>query len=181
MRETASSGVIAHPLVRGGVTFTQDCRSGDSALPQASISRGVEMDRLICNAHLAMAAPRVPLAVHLDPLHPEERALWDRYAELVAAAGPSEMIVNKSRIAFKAPHRNFTGCFFKSRRLELFFDLPEPVPESERDSRFRAVWAHSRTIWVHRLKIERLDELDEKLGRWLAAGWEAYLKPAAER
>lgn len=128
-----------------------------------------------------MPAPRVPLEVHLDPLKPEERALWDRYVELVAAAGPSEMVVNKSRIAFKAPHRNFTGGFFKSRRLELFFDLPEPVPESERDSRFRAVWEHSRTVWIHRLKIERLEELDEKLGHWLAASWKAYSKPPAER
>ena len=128
-----------------------------------------------------MAAPRVPLEVHLDPLKPEEHALWERYLELVAAAGPSEMIVNKSRIAFKAPHRNFTGCFFKSRRLELFFDLPEPVPENARDDRFRAVWEHSRTIWVHRLKIEQVDELDDQLGRWLAASWSAYSKPPDQR
>lgn len=80
----------------------------------------------------AMAAPRVPLEVHIDPLSPGERALWERYAELVAAAGPSEMIVNKSRIAFRAPHRIFTGCFFKSRRLELFFDLPSVRHARER-------------------------------------------------
>ena len=126
-------------------------------------------------------APRVPLEVHLDPLGAEERALWDRYVELVAAAGSSETIVTKSRIAFRAPQRNFTGAFFKTRRLELFFDLPKPVPEKERDARFRAVWQHSRTIWVHRLKIERLDELDDKLGAWLAASWTAYSKPADER
>lgn len=128
-----------------------------------------------------MPAERVPLEVHLDPLGAAERAIWDRYAELVEAAGPSEMIVNKSRIAFRAPHRNFTGGLFKTRRLELFFDLPEPIPESERDQRFRAVWEHSRTIWVHRLKIERLEELDDRLGAWLAASWVAYSKPAANR
>ena len=128
-----------------------------------------------------MAAPRVPLEVHLDPLSPEERALWERYVELVAAAGPSEMIVNKSRIAFKARHRNFTGCFFKSRRLELFFDLPEPVPENARDGRFRSVWEHSRTIWVHRLKVEHIEELDDRLGWWLVASWSAYSKPPDER
>jgi hypothetical protein len=128
-----------------------------------------------------MPAERVPLEVHLDVLTPEERALWDRYVELVEAAGPSEMIVNKSRIAFRAPQRNFTGAFFKTRRLELFFDLPEPVPERERNARFRAVWQHSRTIWVHRLKIERVEELDDQLGAWLADSWAAYAKPAAER
>jgi hypothetical protein len=128
-----------------------------------------------------MPAPRVPLETHLDALRPEERALWDRYLELVSAAGPSEMVVNKSRIAFKAPRRNFTGCFFKSHRLELFFDLPQPVPDAERDARFRAVWEHSRTIWVHRLKIERVEELDDNLRRWLAASWDAYSKPPAER
>ncbi len=128
-----------------------------------------------------MPAERVPLAVHLDPLTPSERGLWDHYVELVEAAGPSEMIVNTSRVAFRAPKRIFTGGFFKTRRLELFFDLPEPVPEAERDGRFRAVWQHSRTIWVHRLKIERLEELDEKLEGWLARSWQAYARPAAER
>jgi hypothetical protein len=128
-----------------------------------------------------MPADRVPLEVHLDALTPEERAIWDRYVELVDAAGPTELIVTKSRIAFRAPHRNFTGGFFRTRRLELFFDLPEPVPERERDHRFRAVWQHSRTIWVHRLKIERPEELDDKLATWLAASWAAYSKPAAER
>jgi hypothetical protein len=128
-----------------------------------------------------MPAERVPLELHLDPLGAEERAIWNRYVELVVAAGPAEMIVTKSRIAFRAPHRNFTGGFFKTGRLELFFDLPEPVPEHERDDRFRAVWEHSRTIWVHRLKIERLQELDDKLGAWLAASWAAYAKPPADR
>jgi len=128
-----------------------------------------------------MPAERVSLDLHLSVLTPEERTIWDRYVELVDAAGPSEMIVNKSRIAFRAPHRNFTGGFFKTRRLELFFDLPEPVPERARDHRFRAVWQHSRTIWVHRLKIERVEELDDKLAAWLADSWVAYSKPAAER
>lgn len=107
--------------------------------------------------------------------------MWDRYVELVGAAGASEMIVNKSRVAFRAPHRIFTGGFFKTRRLELFFDLPEPVPGREQDDRFRAVWEQSRTIWVHRLKIERLEELDDTLRAWLAASWAAYAKPAADR
>jgi hypothetical protein len=91
------------------------------------------------------------------------------------------MIVNRSRIAFRAPHRNFTGGFFKTRRLELFFDLPEPVPERARDDRFRAVWQHSRTIWVHRLKIERVEELDARLAEWLEASWAAYSKPPDDR
>jgi hypothetical protein len=128
-----------------------------------------------------MAAERVPLEVHLDPLGAEELAIWAAYVKLVNAAGPAEMIVNRSRIAFRAPHRIFTGGFFKARLLEVFFDLPEPVPERERDDRFRAVWEQSRAVWVHRLKIERPDDLDAKLGGWLAASWAAYAKPAAER
>ena len=111
----------------------------------------------------------------------EERAIWDRYVELVEAAGPSEMIVTKSRIAFRAAHRIFTGGFFKTRRLELFFDLPEPVPEGARDERFRQVWEHSRRLWTHRLKIEHVDELDGKLAEWLKESWAAYSKPPADR
>ena len=128
-----------------------------------------------------MPAPRVPLEVHLDAMTAEERELWDRYRELVDAAGDSELIVTKSGMAFKAAESRFTGGFFKTRRLELYFDLPEPVPESERDERFRAVWEHSRKRWVHRLKIARPEELDDNLRRWLAQSCEAYSKPAAER
>jgi Lon protease-like protein len=126
-------------------------------------------------------AERVPLALHLDPLSEPERELWDRYVELVEAAGESELISTKSGVAFRAAESRFTGAFFKSRRLELWFDLPQPVPEEERDGRFREVWEHSRTKWVHRLKIERLADLDGKLGRWLSQSWHAYSKPAAER
>ena len=127
-----------------------------------------------------MPAERVRLAVHLDPLTPEERALWDRYAQLVEAAGPSELTVTKSQFAFRAPHRRFTGGFFKSRRLELWFDLPRPVPEEERDERFRAVWEKGGA-WVHRLKIERPDQLDESVARWIAEAWAFFAKPASER
>ena len=77
-----------------------------------------------------MAAERVPLDVHLEAMSSEERAIWDRYVELVQAAGRSEMNVTKSRVAFRAAHRIFTGGFFKTRRLELFFDLPEPVSKA---------------------------------------------------
>jgi hypothetical protein len=128
-----------------------------------------------------MPAERVPLDVHLEAMSPEERAIWDRYVGLVEAAGPSEMVVTKSRIAFRAAHRVFTGGFFKTRRLELFFDLPEPVPEAARDERFRQVWENSRRLWTHRLKIERVDELDVKLAEWLKESWTAYSKPPAER
>ena len=128
-----------------------------------------------------MPAERVPLDVHLDAMTSGERALWDRYVELVEAAGESELIATRSGIAFRAPHSRFTGGFFKTRRLELWFDLPEPVAESERDGRFRQVWQHSRTKWVHRLKIERVEELDDSLATWLARSLDAYSKPAAER
>jgi hypothetical protein len=47
------------------------------------------------------------------------------------------VIVTKSRVGLRAAHRIFTGGFFKTRRLELFFDPPKPVLEGERDQRFR--------------------------------------------
>lgn len=114
-------------------------------------------------------------------MSPEERAIWDRYVELVEAAGPSEMVVTKSRVAFRTVYRIFAGGFFKTRRLELFFDLPEPVPEGERDERFRQVWENGSRLWTHRLKIESVDELDAKLAKWLKQSWAAYSKPPAER
>ena len=88
-----------------------------------------------------MPAARVPLGDHLDPLSAQERALWDRFAQLVADAGPSEMVVTRSRVAFRA-HRIFAGGFFLRGRLAIFFDLPVPVPEQERDERFRLSLIH---------------------------------------
>ncbi len=127
-----------------------------------------------------MPAERVPVDVHLDPLSPAERALWDRFAELVASAGPSEVVVTKSRMAFRA-HRIFAGGFFLRGRLEIFFDLPEPVPEPDRDHRFRQVWAQARRLWTHRLTIQRLSELDEQLAGWLKDSWAVYSRPPGER
>jgi hypothetical protein len=118
--------------------------------------------------------------VSADPGSPEERALFERYAELVEAAGPAELTVTRTQFAWRTPHRRFTGGFFKSRRLELWFDLPEPIPEEQRDERFREVWEKSGA-WVHRLKIERPDELDDDLRRWIAEAREFFSKPAAER
>jgi Domain of unknown function (DUF5655) len=127
-----------------------------------------------------MPAARVPLDVHLDPLSTHECALWDRFAAFVAEAGPSEMVVTKSRIAFKA-HRIFAGGFFRSGRLEIFFDLPVPVPEDERDDRFRAVWEQARRLWTHRLILESQDDLDDALAAWLKQSWATYSRPPDER
>jgi hypothetical protein len=129
----------------------------------------------------AVSAERVPLEMHLKAMSSDERKIWDRFVELVEAAGPSEMIVTKSRIAFRAANRIFAGGFFKSRRLELFFDLAEPVPEQARDERFRQVWEQGPRLWTHRLKIEGVDELDETLGAWLADSHATYSKPPGDR
>jgi hypothetical protein len=128
-----------------------------------------------------MPSERVPLELHLNDISPREQAIWDRYLGVVEAAGPSEMVVTKSRIAFRAAHRIFTGGFFKSGRFELFFDLPDAVPEKERDERFRAVWAQGDRLWVHRLKIRDAAEVDQRLARWHATSHAAYSKPPTER
>jgi hypothetical protein len=125
-------------------------------------------------------AERVALEVHLRSLAPDVRELWDRFASLVARAGPSETIATRSRIAFKA-RRIFAGGFFAGGRLELFFDLPEPVPEAQRDRRFRAVWQQGRRLWTHRLAIESVDEIDDRLARWLDQSWRTYSLPPSER
>lgn len=125
-------------------------------------------------------ATRVLLAVHLDPLSSQERALWDRFAQLIADAGPSEMVVTKSRVAFRA-HRIFAGGFFLRGRLEIFFDLPAPVPEQERDKRFRQVWEQTPRLWTHRLTVQSLDDLDEQLAAWLMSSRATYSRPPGER
>lgn len=58
-----------------------------------------------------MPAERVPLRLHLDALSVAERAMWKRFRVLIDEAGPAQMIVTKSRIAFRA-ERIFAGGFF---------------------------------------------------------------------
>lgn len=128
-----------------------------------------------------MPAPRVPLEFHLKDISAAEQSIWDRYRSLVEAAGPSEIVVTKSRIAFRAARRIFTGGFFRSGRFELFFDLPEAVPERERDERFRKVWEQAPRLWVHRLKIEQAAQLDGRIAKWLAESHAAYSKAPEER
>ena len=124
--------------------------------------------RACCRSHKKSSRPALAL----------KSGSVDRFVEL-ATLPPSEWRT-KSRVAFKA-HRIFAGGFFKSRRLEIFFDLPEPVPEDERDARFRAVWEQARMLWTHRLKLESLDDLDDSLARWLQESWATYAKPPGER
>jgi hypothetical protein len=65
--------------------------------------------------------------------------------------------------------------------LEIFFDLPTPVPDQERDGRFRAVWEQARRLWTHRLTIESMDDLDDRLAGWLRDSWAIYSRPPGER
>jgi uncharacterized protein DUF5655 len=155
-------------------------KTGDSTSLQSRSFRTSAFTARNCTLAPRMPAERVPLETHLEGLSPSERALWDRFAELVEAAGPSEMVVTKSRIAFRA-HRIFAGGFFRTRRLELFFDLPEPVPEADRDDRFRAVWEQANRLWTHRLMITSPDELDDDVAAWLKESWSVYSRPPEER
>ena len=150
------------------------------AAPQGRRSRRGSSTRRSLHT-LDVPAERVPLDRHLDTMSADERLIWDRFVELVEAAGPSDMVVTKSRIAFRTARRIFAGGFFKSGRLEVFFDLPEPVPEHERDERFRQVWQQAPRLWTHRLKVEDVGELDERLAAWLAASRATYSKPAGTR
>ena len=42
-------------------------------------------------------------------------------------------------------------------------------------------WEQARRLWTHRLKLERPQDLDDKLAGWLKDSWATYSRPPDER
>jgi hypothetical protein len=98
---------------------------------------------------------------------PHGRALYDKLESMIAACGPYLTSPAKTRIAFMARVR-FAGITAISERgMSMSFALPRPV----RSRRFAAVQQVAPGWWAHRLRVTRLDQLDDEVQGWLR---EAY-------
>jgi hypothetical protein len=108
-----------------------------------------------------------PIDEHFAAVQPELRHVFDQLLAAVRENGPVTVNATKSRIAFQARMR-FAGIDLPRRdHLVASFLLTRPV-RSERLTRVDYIPPY---YYVHRLRLERPEDVDDELRGWLA---EAY-------
>jgi hypothetical protein len=108
------------------------------------------------------------VAQFMEGKGPRAWAYWDRLQEAMATCGPYSIVANKSRLEFMVRVR-FAGMDAVSERGTSFsFWLKERLDSP----RFRKVVLYGRTDWVHHIRVESLDELDEEVMGWLCRSYQ---------
>jgi Domain of unknown function (DUF5655) len=98
---------------------------------------------------------------------PQAWAYWNRLQEVVAACGPFSIVANKTRLEFMVRVR-FAGMDAVSERgMSFSFWLKERIDSP----RFHKVVLYGRTDWVHHLRINSLDDLDDEVQGWLCLSY----------
>jgi Domain of unknown function (DUF5655) len=99
---------------------------------------------------------------------PQAWAYWNRLQEVVAACGPYSIVANKTRLEFMVRVR-FAGMDAVSERgMSFSFWVKERIDSP----RFRKVVLYGRTDWVHHLRIDSLDDLDDEVQGWLCRSYQ---------
>jgi hypothetical protein len=112
-------------------------------------------------------APLGDLDRHFARRPPELRALFDALAKAVSACGPSEVLSEKTRIAF---HRrlSFLSVYPRKDHLILGFLLAERLDHP----RFESVQTFSPRNHVHNLRLRGIAEIDDEVREWIRAAYE---------
>src|SRR6266567_921126 len=93
--------------------------------------------------------------------------LYRRFVELVEACGPFTYAVSKTNITFKGTRRGFAGARPTRRGLSGYLDLQRVV----KDVRLISSSPYTSRLFVHQVRIARLEELDDEFAGWIG---EAY-------
>lgn len=108
------------------------------------------------------------VAQFMERKGPQAWAYWDRLQEMVATCGPYSIVANKSRLEFMVRVR-FAGMDAVSERgMSFSFWLKERLDSP----RLRKVVLYGRTDWVHHIRVESLDELDDEVTGWLCRSYQ---------
>jgi hypothetical protein len=101
-----------------------------------------------------VASPEWTVERHLEAGGEQGRALWHRFADLVAGFGENSLAVSKTGITFKGPRRGFAGARPKVDQLVGYFDVNYEVD----DPRIRNVSPYQKDLFVHHFRISSIDE-----------------------
>jgi len=127
-----------------------------------------ECGRTFANPNQSHACrPLGSLDDHFAKRPPELRALFDALAKAVKACGPSEVLPEKTRIAF---HRRMSFISVYPRRDHLFLGIV--LAARDDDPRFESVQTFSPRNHLHNLRLRSVEEIDEKLRGWIRAAYE---------
>ncbi|MFD1506025.1 hypothetical protein FE374_18500 [Georgenia yuyongxinii] len=91
-----------------------------------------------------------------------------------AALGPHGDRVSRSQIAFRR-RRRFAYVWRPDRYLRSDVPAVLSIAASERwqSARFTEVVRPSPRVWMHRLELREVADVDAEVGRWLAAAYAA--------
>jgi hypothetical protein len=94
---------------------------------------------------------------------PHGRALYERLETMIAACGPYLVSPARTRLTFMARVRFAGVSSVGPAHVTFSFALPAP----RRSRRFLRVKEEVPGWWSHRLRVTRVEELDDQVQRWL--------------
>ena len=102
---------------------------------------------------------------HLEAGSEHGRALWQRFADLVAGYGEHSLSVAKTTVTFKGPKRGFAGARPRGDELIGYFDVNYRVE----DPRIRSASPYQKDLFVHHFRIS---EIDDEFAGWIHDAYE---------
>jgi uncharacterized protein DUF5655 len=94
--------------------------------------------------------------------------MFERFEQLIAACGPYEVSPAKTRVAFMARVRFAGVTAISERGMTVAFGLPRPL----HSPRVRKIEEPTRGWFVHHMRIDSIDELDDELLGWLRESYQ---------
>ncbi|MGI9596577.1 MAG: DUF5655 domain-containing protein [Acidimicrobiales bacterium] len=101
----------------------------------------------------------------------EVRRTFDRFAAVVEALGPVEVLAQKTRIAFHA-RMTFAVLMPRRRWLNGHLVLAEVVD----DQRFTRITTYSARNHVHEFRLDRPDDIDQSMEQRIAEAYRVGLQ-----
>lgn len=101
------------------------------------------------------------------------KALFERFTALVHDIGAFEHSITKSGVGFSGTRRVFAAVRPTRSGLGGFIDLTYQVD----DARFTKVEPYTKRLFIHKLALDNLNQLDTQFAEWLA---DAYRVGAGE-
>ena len=110
----------------------------------------------------------IPLEDHFAASEPNVRATFDALLAAARELGPVTVNATKSRISLQARMRFAAVEAPRKRHLNAHLVLTRPI-ESDRFTRVEHLQPY---YYLHRLRLERPEDVDDQLRAWLAEAYE---------
>lgn len=89
--------------------------------------------------------------------------LYDEFRSILGEIGPIELSITRSGVGFRGTHRVFAAVRPTKPGLGGFLDLKRQVD----DERFSTVEPYTKRLFIHKLRLSSIDQLDDEFRGWL--------------